>query len=61
MVHIPHTFDQPDETRKILAFCKNPEMQEIARNAGAMYAGGKELIKQIQVRRYINNILYMHT
>jgi len=27
-------------------------MEDIARNAGAQYAGGKQLIKQIQVRYY---------
>jgi hypothetical protein len=39
-------------------------MQEIAINAGAKFAGGKELIKQIQVRQCIivtyYNVLY-HT
>ncbi|RLU15021.1 hypothetical protein DMN91_012908 [Ooceraea biroi] len=48
MVHIPHTFSQPDENRKILAFCKTPEMQDMAKDAGAKMAGGKELIKKIQ-------------
>jgi len=38
------------QDRKILAFCKSSEMEDIARNAGAQYAGGKQLIKQIQVR-----------
>ncbi|KAL6434108.1 hypothetical protein ACFW04_005922 [Cataglyphis niger] len=44
---LPHSFDH-GQRRKILAFCKTPEVQEIAREAGAQYAGGKELIKQIQ-------------
>lgn len=44
---LPHSFDH-GQSRKILAFCKTPEEQEVARTAGAMYAGGKELIKQIQ-------------
>ncbi|EFN65697.1 39S ribosomal protein L1, mitochondrial [Camponotus floridanus] len=44
---VPHSFDH-GQSRKILAFCKSPEVQQIARTAGAQYAGGKELIKQIQ-------------
>ncbi|XP_029661895.1 uncharacterized protein LOC115234732 [Formica exsecta] len=44
---LPHSFDH-GQSRKILAFCKTPEVQEIARAAGAQCAGGKELIKQIQ-------------
>ncbi|CAL1680077.1 unnamed protein product [Lasius platythorax] len=44
---LPHSFDH-GQSRKILAFCKTPEVQDIARAAGAQYAGGKELIKQIQ-------------
>lgn len=46
---MPHSFDH-GQSRKILAFCKSPEVQEIARAAGAQYAGGKELIKMIQVK-----------
>lgn len=46
---VPHSFDH-GQSRKILAFCKSPEVQQIARTAGAQYAGGKELIKQIQVK-----------
>lgn len=52
IVGMPHLFDH-GERRKILAFCKSPEMQEVAKNAGAECAGGKDLIKQIQVRYYI--------
>lgn len=44
---LPHPFDH-GQSRTILAFCKTPEVQDVAREAGAQYAGGKELIKQIQ-------------
>ncbi|XP_011699010.1 PREDICTED: 39S ribosomal protein L1, mitochondrial isoform X2 [Wasmannia auropunctata] len=44
---LPHAFDH-GQNRKILAFCKSSEMEDIARNAGAHFAGGKQLIKQIQ-------------
>lgn len=47
IMSIPHVFDQ-DQNRKILAFCKNPDMQTIAIDAGAQFAGGKDLIKKIQ-------------
>ncbi|CAH1118839.1 unnamed protein product [Phaedon cochleariae] len=47
IVGIPHKFDQNEE-RAILAFTKNPELQQEAANAGALLAGGVELIKQIQ-------------
>lgn len=36
------------EARSILAFAKDLEVQEAARNAGASLAGGVELIKEIQ-------------
>lgn len=49
IAYLAHSFDH-GQSRKILAFCKTPEVQEVARTAGAMYAGGKELIKQIQVK-----------
>jgi len=51
IICLPHMFDHGQD-RKILAFCKSSEMEDIARNAGAQYAGGKQLIKQIQVRYY---------
>ncbi|KYQ51578.1 39S ribosomal protein L1, mitochondrial [Trachymyrmex zeteki] len=47
IVCLPHVFDH-GQTRKLLVFCKNPEMEDIARDAGADYVGGKQLIKQIQ-------------
>ncbi|XP_018351871.1 PREDICTED: 39S ribosomal protein L1, mitochondrial [Trachymyrmex septentrionalis] len=47
IVCLPHVFDH-GQTRKLLVFCKSLEMEEIARNAGADYVGGKQLIKQIQ-------------
>ncbi|KYN27399.1 39S ribosomal protein L1, mitochondrial, partial [Trachymyrmex cornetzi] len=47
IVCLPHIFDH-GQTRKLLVFCKSPEMEEIARDAGADYVGGKQLIKQIQ-------------
>ena len=51
IVCLPHVFDH-GQTRKLLVFCKSLEMEEIATNAGADYVGGKQLIKQIQVRYY---------
>lgn len=45
------------QNRKVLAFCKSSEMQDIAKNTGAHLAGGKQLIKQIQVRYcFLQNI-----
>ncbi|XP_014469238.1 PREDICTED: 39S ribosomal protein L1, mitochondrial [Dinoponera quadriceps] len=44
---IPNGFEH-GQVRKILAFCKSPETQDIAKNAGAHLYGGKDLIKQIQ-------------
>jgi len=49
---LPHTFAH-GQNRKVLAFCKTLEMENIAQDAGAHFAGGKQLIKQIQVRLYI--------
>lgn len=58
IVCLPHVFDH-GQTRKLLVFCKNPEMEDIARDAGADYVGGKQLIKQIQVRYYfLQHIAY---
>lgn len=51
IVCLPHVFDH-GQNRKVIAFCKSSEMEDIARNAGAHFAGGKQLIKQIQVRYY---------
>ncbi|XP_017882817.1 uncharacterized protein LOC108626589 [Ceratina calcarata] len=48
VVDTPHTFKQVGELRTVLAFCKSPTEQENARNAGADFVGGAELIKQIQ-------------
>ncbi|XP_011153153.1 39S ribosomal protein L1, mitochondrial isoform X2 [Harpegnathos saltator] len=44
---IPNKFEH-GQVRKILAFCKSPEMQDLARDTGAHLCGGKELIKQAQ-------------
>lgn len=60
---IPHVFNH-DQNRKILAFCKDPEMQNAAIEAGAHFAGGKDLIKKIQVRHIIfvvmKNYIYIY-
>ncbi|XP_071565001.1 large ribosomal subunit protein uL1 [Temnothorax nylanderi] len=47
LVCLPHGFDH-GQNRKVLAFCKTTEMEDIAREAGAHFAGGKQIIKQIQ-------------
>ncbi|XP_046389758.1 50S ribosomal protein L1 [Ischnura elegans] len=47
MVAIPYPY-QHGEERKIVAFCKTPELQSVALNAGAIIAGGSELIKSVQ-------------
>ncbi|XP_011640079.1 39S ribosomal protein L1, mitochondrial [Pogonomyrmex barbatus] len=47
IVCLPHVFDH-GQSRKILAFCKTSEMEDVAREAGAHFAGGKQLIKMIQ-------------
>ncbi|XP_012541479.1 39S ribosomal protein L1, mitochondrial [Monomorium pharaonis] len=44
---VPHAFDH-GQNRRILAFCKTSEMEDIARDAGAHFTGGKQLIKLIQ-------------
>ncbi|KOC65723.1 39S ribosomal protein L1, mitochondrial [Habropoda laboriosa] len=48
VIDTPHTFKHEEAPNKILVFCKNLEEQEKARNAGADFVGGIELIKQIQ-------------
>ncbi|KAG8239526.1 hypothetical protein J437_LFUL019216 [Ladona fulva] len=48
IVGIPCPFNH-GETRKIVAFCKSTELQQIALDAGANVSGGSELIKSIQV------------
>lgn len=47
MAPMPHKVNHGEE-RAILAFAKDPEVQDAARNAGASLAGGVELIKEIQ-------------
>ncbi|XP_071442972.1 large ribosomal subunit protein uL1m [Hetaerina americana] len=47
MVAIPEPFNHGEE-RKIVAFCKTPELQRVALNTGAVVAGGSELIKSFQ-------------
>ncbi|XP_011167787.2 39S ribosomal protein L1, mitochondrial [Solenopsis invicta] len=47
IVCLPHAFDH-GQNRKVLAFCNSSEMEDIAKNAGAHYSGGKQLIKLIQ-------------
>ncbi|XP_076259787.1 mitochondrial ribosomal protein L1 [Rhynchophorus ferrugineus] len=44
---VPHKFDH-GEDRNILVFAKSEESQNEAREAGAQYVGGPELVKQIQ-------------
>lgn len=47
IVDTPHIFEYNNK-RTVLAFSQNLEEQEEARNAGADYSGGIELIKKIQ-------------
>lgn len=48
IVAIPYPYDHCEE-RKIVAFCKTPELQKVAMDAGALLSGGTELIKSVQV------------
>ncbi|XP_012339683.1 uncharacterized protein LOC100871180 isoform X1 [Apis florea] len=48
IVDTPHIFENSGNKRTVLAFSKNLEEQEKARDAGADYSGGTELIKKIQ-------------
>lgn len=49
---MPHFFAcQP--VRKVLAFCKTQEIQDEALKGGADTVGGPELIKRIQVKRFL--------
>ncbi|XP_067004658.1 large ribosomal subunit protein uL1m [Anabrus simplex] len=47
VVHIPYPFDLGDD-RSVLVFCKSPELQKMALEAGATLCGGTELIKDVQ-------------
>ncbi|CAH2008224.1 unnamed protein product [Acanthoscelides obtectus] len=47
IVATPHRFDHGEE-RAVIAFCKDPDLQQSAVEAGAQLSGGVELIKQIQ-------------
>lgn len=42
-------FTCAENSRTVLAFSKNLQAQESAKNAGADYVGGIELIRMIQV------------
>ena len=48
IIDTPHIFTYGQPQRTVLAFCKNPQEQENAKNAGADLVGGIELIKKIQ-------------
>ncbi|XP_018318443.1 uncharacterized protein LOC108732249 isoform X2 [Agrilus planipennis] len=47
VVAMPHKFDMGEE-RTVLALAKSPDIQAVARDAGATLVGGVELIKEIQ-------------
>ncbi|XP_011873695.1 PREDICTED: 39S ribosomal protein L1, mitochondrial [Vollenhovia emeryi] len=47
IVCLPHVFSH-GQNRKVLAFCQTSEMEDVAKEAGAHFAGGKWLIKKIQ-------------
>ncbi|KAK9303681.1 hypothetical protein QLX08_004686 [Tetragonisca angustula] len=48
VVDTPHIFTCAENSRTVLAFSKNLQEQENAKNAGADYIGGVELIRKIQ-------------
>ncbi|XP_076758613.1 mitochondrial ribosomal protein L1 [Xylocopa sonorina] len=48
VVSTPHIFKSGEDLNKTLVFCKNLAQQEKARDAGADFVGGTELVKQIQ-------------
>ncbi|XP_050484382.1 50S ribosomal protein L1 [Bombus huntii] len=48
IINTPHIFTYEKNKRTVLAFCKNLQEQEDAKNAGADLVGGVELIKRIQ-------------
>ena len=52
-----HVFDH-GEPREILAFSKSEEDINLALKAGAEHAGGVEIIKQIQVRKFSCSFQY---
>ncbi|KAJ8867005.1 hypothetical protein PR048_032867 [Dryococelus australis] len=47
LVQIPHPFN-PDDTRSVIAFCKDAQVQKDALQAGAAVVGGSDLIRSIQ-------------
>ncbi|KOX74520.1 39S ribosomal protein L1, mitochondrial [Melipona quadrifasciata] len=48
VIDTPHIFTSTENSRTVLAFSKNLQEQENAKNAGADYIGGVELIRKIQ-------------
>lgn len=53
MVDTPYIFVNENVQNKVLALTKNLEQQEKAKNAGADFVGGVELVKQIQVSKIL--------
>jgi len=47
MVPIFHPFERGVAEKSILVFCKEPEMAKLALNAGALKAGGLELVDEV--------------
>ena len=48
IINTPHIFTYGENQRTVLAFSKNLQEQENAKNAGADLVGGVELIRKIQ-------------
>merc|ERR1719273_306524 len=47
MVPIVHSYDSGVQDRTVMAFVPNAEMEESAKEAGAIRAGGEELINEL--------------
>ncbi len=47
MVPILHAYDRQVPDRTVMAFVPNEEMRQAALEAGALHAGGEELISEV--------------
>ncbi|XP_020289042.1 39S ribosomal protein L1, mitochondrial [Pseudomyrmex gracilis] len=47
IANMPNSFAH-DQHRKVVVFCNDPEMREVAKQTGAHLTGDKDLIKQVQ-------------
>lgn len=53
VIDTPHIFKYNEDKRKVLAFCTSLKEQENAKNAGADFVGGVNIIKQIQNGEFV--------